>query len=65
VQLLDYGSLCFNALALYGIARWLEKQGNFELLLMTSGIALAANCKQISAFFIVTPCLVLFFLWSV
>lgn len=61
VQLLDYGSLCFNALALYGIARWLEKPGKFELLLMITGVALAANCKQISAFFVIAPCLFLFF----
>lgn len=59
VQLLDYGSLCFNALALYGIARWLEKQGQLELLLMTVGVALAANCKQISAFFVIVPCVLL------
>lgn len=60
VQLLDYGSLCFNAFALYGIARWVEKQGNLELLLMTTGITLAANCKQISAFFVIVPCMFLF-----
>lgn len=60
VQLLDYGSLCFNALALYGIARWLQKPGKIELVLMTTGVALAANCKQISAFFVIGPCLLLF-----
>lgn len=59
VQLLDYGSLCFNALALYGIAKWLEKPGKLELALMTTGVALAANCKQISAFFVIAPCLFL------
>lgn len=61
VQLLDYGSLCFNAFALYGIARWLEKPGKLELALMTTGVTLAANCKQISAFFVIGPCLYLFF----
>lgn len=61
VQLLDYASLCFNAFALYGIALWLEKQGKLELLLMTAGVALAANCKQISSFFVIAPCLFLFF----
>lgn len=59
VQLLDYGSLCFNALAIYGIACWLEKPGRREVLFMTAGVALAANCKQISAFFVIVPCLLL------
>jgi 4-amino-4-deoxy-L-arabinose transferase-like glycosyltransferase len=61
VQLLDYGSLCFNAFALYGIARWLEKPGKLELALMTTGVTLAANCKLISAFLVIGPCLYLFF----
>ncbi len=60
VQLLDYASLCFNAFALFGIALWLEKPGKKELLCMIAGVALAANCKQISAFFIIVPCLFLF-----
>lgn len=61
VQLLDYASLCFNAFAIYGIAKWLEKPGKWELVLMTVSVALAANCKQISAFFVIAPCLFLFF----
>lgn len=59
VQLLDYGSLCFNAFALLGLARWIESRSRQNIVLLCVSVALAANCKQISAFFVVVPCFVL------
>ncbi len=59
VQLLDYGSLCFNAFAIFGLARWIESRSRQNVILLCVSVALAANCKQISAFFVIVPCVVL------
>lgn len=66
VQLLDYGSLCFDAFALFGLARWVESRSRQNIILMCLSVALAANCKQISAFFVIVPCatLLLFHLFK-
>lgn len=59
IQLLDYGSVAFGTLGILGIVNWSEKRNWKNALLMGLAVALSSTIKQMSAIFMIVPCVCL------
>lgn len=61
IQLLDYGAIVLGTLGLLGIVSWSEERRFKNALIMGLTVALASTAKQMSAIYMIVPCLILFF----